>query len=405
MAVEIKMPSLGQTTNELKLIRWHVKEGQRVQKGEPLCEVETDKTTMDVESFAEGTILKLYAGPEDIISSGEVIAIIGYPEEMLNKGLPSKVIDKDKVESNKKIVSMEAEKEDETKDDRETSPLKEEEFESIKATKLVKNLAIKNNIDLSKVKGTGPRGIITKNDLNRYIESLEKKVVLKKEKEPEEVFTLTPNQQAVSANVSASKNKIPHYYLKTTAVVDNLLKKREESGVKGREKISTYTYFIHAVSKALLDFPRLKGIFRDNKVYVAKDINVGFAVAKDEELYVPVIKNTENKDIKAIDNEVKALIVKTNEGKLKPEDISGGTVTISNLGMFDIDEFLGIINYPQVVLITAGKIKKSLFIDSDNRMSIKNICTLSTSFDHRVVNGAQAAAFLSRLKKIIEEEL
>ncbi|MBU4293088.1 MAG: 2-oxo acid dehydrogenase subunit E2 [Actinobacteria bacterium] len=404
MTTEIKMPNLGQTTDEVKLLKWYIKKGQKVKKGDLLCEVETDKTTMDVESFAEGTVLKLNVEPDSIITAGSIIAVLGDPDE--------KVEPKIEIEDKKEdqyVTGRERKPKPSNKDLNKAKTLNELSS-NIRATKLVKNIAIKKNIDLRKVKGTGPRGIITKSDLAKYLQLFKSRPLIEEKKdmelkEKEEVYILTPNQQAVSINLSKSKSSIPHYYLKSTVIADNLVMKREKIKEKTGRAISMYSYFIYAAARALKKFPRLNGYFKDNKIYFYRNINIGFAVAEEDELYVPVIHDADKKEISEIDAEVKWLISKTQNKKLERQDISGGTFTISNLGAYPIDEFYGIINFPQAVLLAIGRINKILRIEDDNKMSIKNAFTVSGSFDHRIANGAQAAAFLEEVKKILEEEI
>ena len=286
MTIEIRMPNLGQTTDEVKLLKWHIKEGQMVKKGDLLCEVETDKTTMDVESFAEGTVLRLNADPENIITAGSIIAVLGDPGEKVEPKV--EIVNK----KEDQYVTGEERKLKQSNKDLNKTQILDELSSGIKATKLVKNIAIKKNIDLGKVKGTGPRGIITKSDLEKYSELIKSRSSAEEKrdaelKEEKEVYTLTPNQQAVSVNLSKSKSSIPHYYLKSTVIADNLIARREKSKAETGKGISVYSYFIYATARALKKFPKLNGYFKDNKIYLYRNINIGFAISEEDELYVP----------------------------------------------------------------------------------------------------------------------
>ena len=358
MSIEIKMPSLGQITDEVKLLSWFVKEGQKIKKGDPLCEVETDKTTMDVESFESGTVLKLYAKPGATILAGAVIAVLGEPYEEVR------------------------------------------EVAKVKATPLVKNIAREKNINLEYLKGTGAQGLITRKDLEGYLRSTKTR---KRIKEKVNVYPLTQSQQAVATNLTRSKKEIPHYYLKTHIFIDSVLKWREENRNIDDIKVSIYSLFIYAIAKALREYPKLNGYFKDNKINLYNKVNVGFAVASNNELYVPVIHNADSKEIREIDKEVKLLIEKVQNEELEQQDISDCTFTISNLGMLAVDEFYAIINPPQAAIIAVGGMKKTLHIDKNNTISIRNVCSITGSFDHRIVNGAQGAAFIEKIKKILEE--
>ena len=384
MAVEIKMPNLSQTTDEVKLLRWLVKEGDKVKKGDILCEVETDKVNMEVESFTDGFVIKLNGEPEQPIKTGTIIAVLG------EKGETADIVpvSKDEVSGKKEDAKIKEGEKDNT--------IFEKPLYRIRATKLVQKLADKNNVDLAEVTGTGPRGTIIKKDLDDYINK--KKTERSTDKE---YWEPTPNQQAVSANLSKSKSSIPHYYLKSEVLVDDLLKSR--NSVKIENKLSMYSYFIYYSAKVLEKYPRLNGYFKNNRVYKNNHINIGFAVASDDELYVPIVEDANKKQLEEIDIEVKLFATKAQDKKLEPGDISGGTFTISNLGIYPVNEFYGVINYPQAVLLAIGKIQKILKVNDDDSLSIRNVLNVTGSFDHRIANGAKAAAFLTEIKRSLEE--
>ncbi len=392
MSTEIIMPNLSQTTQEVKLLKWRAKEGQKIEKGDILCEVETDKVVMDVESFAGGTILKIYGEPGSMVEAGAVIAVLGEPGE--------KVLEK----------SKEAEKAGnrvETGNDKISKDIKtfKEVPSEVRATRLVKNIAFKKNIDISGIKGTGPGGTITRKDLEDHISSHSSKETLdEKVGEETSIYTLSGNQQAVSANLIKSKRDIPHYYLKVQIFADEILKRKQEDKADNKA-ISMYSYLLYAASRVLEDFPGLNSYFKDNKIYQYPGINIGLAVAVEDELYVPVVRDANKKDISGIDREVKLLVSKAQNKGLEPDDISGGTFTMSNLGMYPIEEFYGIINYPQAALIAIGRIKKIIHIEEDNSTHIKNAFNVTASIDHRIASGAQGAEFLTRFKKFLEEEI
>ena len=184
-------------------------------------------------------------------------------------------------------------------------------------------------------------------------------------------------------------------------LADSLLKTR--NAVESGNKISIYSYLIHYCAKALERYPRLNGYFKDNKIYKNSQMNIGFAVASDDELYVPIIKDVNEKHLQEIDQEIKWLAANAQNKKLEPKDISGRTFTISNLGIYPIDEFYGVINYPQAVLLGMGQIGKKLKIADDNTIAIRNVFNVTGSFDHRIANGAQAASFLTEIKRLLEE--
>lgn len=385
--VEIKMPNLSQTTNEVMLINWLIEPGDIVKKGQPLCEVESDKSVMEIESFTSGSVIQLLAEANTSIEAGTVIAIIGKPGEKIEKTqniLEKKQVNNlDKKKTNKININK-----------------KKEERKTIRASVIVKNLAAKKNIDLLKLNGSGPNNLITLTDLNNYIEHGGKK---EKQKVMIEEEHLSYYQISTARNLTLSKSSIPHYYLSIQVLMDGILKLRENLKLKKAKKISMYTFFIYAVSRALREVPRVNAYFKNNKIIYFKEINIGIAISAGNDLYVPVIKNSDQKEIKEINKEVIEIIKKTKDKNLTPDEIAGGTFTISNLGTHEIDEFYPIINPPQAGILGIGKAKKTFLIKSDNSLIIRSVCRIGGCFDHRIVNGEQGAEFMDKFKKILEE--
>lgn len=397
MAAEITMPHLSQTTDEVRLVRWIVEEGDSIQMGDSICEVETDKVTMEVESFTAGTVLKLHAKPDEIVRAGTVIAIVGAPGEKVeasdrtqsDDGTPRAERNEIKTEEKAPLDKGEAHVPSSIK-----SP------DGVAATPIVRNIARKRMIDLTMVGGTGAGGLITKNDLEQYARSRKEGAFLSTGEE----ISLSSNQLAVARNLVKSKTEIPHFYLKTKVFAERFLSLRERMSRDGK-RISVYAILIYAAAKALREFRGLNGYFRDNRVIISDRINICFAVAVEDELYAPVVRDADNKGIGEIDSEVRSLISKAQKGALEREDIAGGTFTVSNLGMYPIEEFYAVINYPQAGILAMGRIGKTAHIDEANTISIRTTANLTGSFDHRIVNGAKGAAFLARCKKVLEEEI
>jgi len=387
IVVEIKMPNLSQTTNEVMLIKWLIEPGDIVKKGQALCEVESDKSVMEVESFTNGTVLQLLAEANTSIEAGTVIALIGEPGEKIKKtqkiSEKNQVYDLNKRESRK--VNIEK---------------KDKGRKIVRASILVKNLAAKKNVDLLKIKGSGPNNLITLTDLNDYIKYGEKK---EKHKVVIEEEHLSQYQISTARNLVLSKSSIPHYYLNIQILMEGILKLRASLKLKQTEKISMYTFFIYAASRALREVPRVNAYFKNNKIFYFKEINIGIAISAGNDLYVPVIKNSDQKEIEEINKEVIELIKKTKDQNLTPEEIAGGTFTISNLGTHEIDEFYPIINPSQAGILGIGRAKKTFIIKNDNSFAIQSVCRISGCFDHRIVNGEQGAEFMDKFKKILEE--
>jgi pyruvate dehydrogenase E2 component (dihydrolipoamide acetyltransferase) len=391
MATEIRMPKLAQTTDELRFIRWLVAEGEAIEKGQPICEVENDKAVMEVESFTSGTVLRLQAAPDAIVPAGAVIAVVGRPGEKIQSGALS---------------------------------------EGVRATPLVRNLARKRGVELARVRGTGPAGLITKADLEAHLApggthaapgtsaeagATGAAVVPGVPGAPEASASavrpeaaLSPWQRSVGRRMSQSKREAPHYYLGLTVFMERLLERRAESAAGGGKTLSVNALFVYALSRILQRFPGLNALYANEELRPGARVNVGFAVAsgaESEELYVPVVHGAEGKDLRRIDAEVKELTARAGRGELEAADMADGTFTITNLGAYAVEEFYPILNPPQVGIIAIGAIRRRLDASEEGTIRVRSACTITGSFDHRAVNGAQAARFLQALKGFVEEEI
>jgi pyruvate dehydrogenase E2 component (dihydrolipoamide acetyltransferase) len=286
----------------------------------------------------------------------------------------------------------------------------------VNASHLVQNIANKEGIDLSRVKGTGSGGRITKKDLETFLESgMESPLAAASTAAAVEPAAtgaaaapgtyLSENQKMIGRNLQVSKAKIPHYYLKISILSDSLLSWRQANILPDGSRVSINAILIYAAARALKRFPRLNACFRESQMQLNPEINVGLAVSAGEDLYVPVVRGAGEKGIQEIDQELKWLVAKAQNGRLEPEDLNGGTFTVSNLGMYPVDEFCAIISPPQVAILAFGRIRKEVVVDAQGAIQIRSTCVATGSFDHRIVNGAQGAAFLAEVKKIVEEEL
>lgn len=395
MAVNVTMPQLGQTTDEVRLIKWLVKAGDVVNRGDPLCHVETDKVTMDVESFQGGTVLSLTAEENSTVRVGQTIAVIGEPGE---GPLPER--DEPGDRSGRRAGRVQ---EPPAAVDRVVSRFDR----SIKATPLVKNIALKRGIDLSRISGSGPRGLITRKDLQEAETSegaLEKppEGAVPAREESGSLYEPSPHQARVAESMAQSKREIPHYYVKITCRADRLLRMREQRAAPDGSRPAVDAFIVHAAARALRKHPKLNGSMRGGRLLLSAEVHVAVAVAAGEELYAPVIRNADTREIGEIDRELRLLAAKVRGGAVEPGDLAGATFTVTNLGMLGVDEFFAVITPPQVGVLAVGRLKKTLDIDPDESMRVCTECALSGSFDHRAVNGAEAARFMDTMKAYLQ---
>ncbi len=404
MAVEIPMPRLSQTTDEVRLIRWLVAVGDSVRKGQALCEVENDKTTMEVESFAAGTVLRLAGEPDSVIGTGTVIAVLGEPGERSTAPPPrASVAPAAPTPAPGTHAPPPAT----------ASPATAAE---VRATPLVRNLARKHGVELTRVRGTGARGLITREDLDAYLRAgppafaagaAGRASAAPAPSAPGAAaeVPLSVHQRAVARAVTAAKTQVPHYYLKVRVDADRLLAWRQANRRADGEKVALDAVLVWACARALTRHPRLNGAFAGERLLLAPHADVGVAVAAGEELHVPVVRQAQDKDIREIDRELALLAAKAKAGRLQSAEVSGGSFTLTNLGMYPVEEFAAVLNAPQLAILAAGRIGKELAVAEDGSFRARSAVTLTGSFDHRGVNGAQGAAFLAEIKRILEEEL
>ncbi|MGC8972060.1 MAG: dihydrolipoamide acetyltransferase family protein [bacterium] len=385
MSKEFVMPKLGMTMEEGTITKWLKKEGDKVEKGEPIVEVMTDKVNMEVESPYDGILLKIVAKEGDVVPILQPIAIIGEEGEEL------------KIE------------EPRAKEKRE-EPKVEEAF--IKASPAAKRLAKEAGVDLSLIKGTGPDGRIVEKDVLSYIETHKKLEVVPTVTPEPTVQVAQPTykeepissiRREIASRLFKSYREAVHITLEFNADVTSVVEIREKLKEKASAKnlpVPTFNdIFIRLVSLVLKDYPNLNAYFDGEKLTVFNTVNMGVAVAVKEGLLVPVIREAEEKDIFEIAKITSDLISRTRDGKVLPDELSGGTFTITNLGMFGIDFFTPIINPPQVAILGIGRIREA--IKPGN--IVVNEVTLSLSVDHRVVDGAPAAMFLRDLGEALKD--
>lgn len=409
MAEIIRMPRMSDTMEEGNIVGWLKKVGDKVEPGDVLAEVETDKATMELESYFEGTLL--YIGiKEGPVPVNGLLAIIGDQDEDVEsilKGL-------DAGESSDPTPATEN-KPEETKVE-EKAPVAETTGQSddtrVKSSPLARKIAKEEGIDLSKVTGSGEGGRIVKQDVEKA-KSSHKEIsaptathtaaIAPAEGNYEEV-PVSQMRKVIARRLGESKFSAPHFYLTIEINMDNAIETRKKINEIADVKISFNDLVIKAAATALSKHPAVNSSWLGDKIRYNKDINIGVAVAVEDGLLVPVVHNANQKSLSHINTEVKTLAGKAKEKKLQPNEMTGNTFTISNLGMFDIDEFTAIINPPDACILAVGSISQKPVI-RNNEIVPGNIMKVTLSCDHRVVDGATGAQFLQTFKTILEDPI
>lgn len=403
MAKEVIMPKLGLTMEEGVINKWLVKEGDRVEKGDPLFEVATDKVNMEVESPASGVVLKILYPEGATVPITQVVAYIG--EEGEEVPVPEKQVEAQKVQEEPRGEVRGVQEEVSGKEGR------------IKASPLARKLAKAYGIDLATIRGTGPGGRIVREDVERARRALEEeqrkvpvverveKVEVAKEV-PGKVIPLSRMRRIIAERMVESVQTRPHFFIFQEVLAEELVRMRErllplvekQTGLR----VSYTDILVKMVAKALERYPLLNASFSEEGIVLHEDVNIGVAVALEDGLIVPVVKEAQRKSIAQITTELHDLVERAKLGKLTPEDISGGTFTISNLGMFGIDAFTAIINPPESAILACGAIRKKPVFDGKDIVPL-SVMELTLSCDHRLIDGALAAQFMQFLKTLLEE--
>lgn len=388
MATEVIMPALSPAQETGILIEWFKEEGDLIEKGEPLMEVETDKANVEVEATTTGILANITVNLGDEIPVGKVIALILADGESVPES-------KKEYSSSETKVSEEDTAQLQTTISNPLDPSANLPTNKIVASPKVRQYAKKEGIDLSFIKGSGPNGVILMEDV----------LVNQSSTETEENDIPTSKGWRLMADrLTESWSSAPHFNLVRHLDVSNLVTYKKQVQEKNSNRLTYTDLLIKLVSITLKEHPRINASWIDNKIVKNSEINVGLAVDFDGGLIVPVIHKTDELSLGEITNRRKDLITRTQAGKLRSGDLDRGTFTISNLGMFDVDSFNAIINPPQAAILAVGRIVDKV-VPVDGLPEVRPILTLNLSFDHRVVDGVRGAEFLKTLSNLIENPL
>lgn len=409
MAEVILMPKLSDTMVDGVVAEWHKKVGDTVKSGDLLAEIETDKATMEFESYFDGVLLHAGVEKGKAAPVNSLLAIIGKAGEDISDLIASA--------GSAVETKTEAPKE-ETKVDEApvATPVAQKPVQNsapalantngnrLFASPLAKKLAEEKGVDLNFIAGTGDGGRITKRDVDHYVPYNAPTATFSTSSSLTESFTDVPNSQmrkAIAKTLAASKFSAPHFYLKMEVDMDNAIAARKAINASGVYKVSFNDMIIKAVASALRKHPKVNADWMGESIRYNNHIHIGVAVAVDEGLVVPVVKFADSKGISELGTEIKDLAGRARDKKIKPEEMQGGTFAVSNLGMYGIEDFTSIINPPNGCILSVGQIKQTPVV-KNGQIVTGNVMKLSLSCDHRVVDGAVGSDFLKTLKDLIE---
>jgi len=426
MSTIIEMPKLSDTMTVGTVVKWHKQVGDEVSNGDILAEVETDKATMELENFDDGVLLQLLAEEGDEVEIGKPLAVVGEQGEQLPvfEDSPSKPKLVETV--TEQISKPELSAEEKPEEEKPTPSLStdfdtpSETTDRILASPLAKKIAKEKNIDLLKIKGSGPHGRITKKDLNGDVSSVlaSSQETVSSPRPPSlsssllqsKTIPLSKMRSVIAKRLLESKTTIPHFYLQKEINSEPLglarqsINRRLESVANetATEKVSINDLILLACASAIPLVPEINTSWGENEIIFHGDVHLAFGVAVDDGLVTPVIRKANSLSLKTLSEEAKSLIHKSRNKKLTPDEMSGSTFTVTNLGMFGIDFFSGIINPPNAAILSVGASVPKAVVGKDGSIRSGETMTLGLSCDHRLVDGAVGARFLQTLAELLE---
>jgi pyruvate dehydrogenase E2 component (dihydrolipoamide acetyltransferase) len=411
MPIEILMPALSPTMKEGNLAKWVKKEGDKIKAGEVIAEIETDKATMEVEAVDEGTLGKI------LVKEGtENVAVNSCIALILEAGEDKKALENYSAKTAAATVKTEVKKEEKTI----ATPVTTSQPQSftvhsdhIKASPLAKRIAKEEGVSLQGISGSGPHGRIIKEDVLGFAASGGNRSGAVR-RNPQEFYAVKNNniRKVIAKRLLESKQNVPHFYLSCEFNINKLLELRTalnevaplDAAGNPSYKISVNDLIIKASAMALKKVPEANSAWSDDAVLIYNNIDIAMDVAIDGGLITPIIKNADQKTIQAISVETKQLAKKARDGKLQPEEFQGGSFSISNLGMFGIDNFAAIVNPPQSAILAVARAVEKPIVEH-GQIKIAHMMNVTLSSDHRSVDGAVGAEFLKALRRNIEHPI
>ena len=396
MAENILMIALSPTMESGVIARWHKNEGDKITSGDIICEVETDKAVMDYETTQEGYLLKIVAPQGAEVKIGDVIAVIGEKDEKISEIRLEEI----------KTVPPPEKTEEKPKEVK--AFLWEQASDRVKASPLARKVANELGVDLGAINGSGPGGRIVKRDVEEAskhmkhpaAELLSPAMVRGKVQK----IPVSGKRKVIARRLSESMFSAVHYYLKISVQMDRILESRKNYIKETSEKVSLNAFLIKFVAEALKAYPTINSSWQGDYVLQFDSKDVGLAVAVPDGLITPVVRDCGSKGVLEIDRELRILIDKAKNNKLRPEEFEWATFTISNLGSFGIEEFTAVINPPGSAILAVGAITNVLASDIEGEgIYVEKRMKMTLGCDHRVIDGATGAAFLKHLKDLMED--
>ncbi len=425
MAEKIIMPKQGLQMTEGTIIRWMAQEGEQVREGEPLFEMETDKLTIDIDSTATGTLLKILHPAGDVVPITETIAWVGEPGEAIpeEETAPAPAAAQQPQEEEAPVASAAPAAAQRAPGERVfVTPRARTRAEErgidpeglngsgpegliierdvlaanqVLATPLARKVAQDLGVDLGAVEGSGARGKVRRADLDGLVPP-----AAAAEPQGDRLVPFAGMRKVIADNMMRSLHSMAQANHRMKVDMTEVIRWREQLKASG-VKVSFTDIMTRVVAVALMDSP-MNASLTDEGLLLHGSANIGIAVAVDNGLIVPVIRNAEQLSVQQIAQESARLVDSARQGKLRPDEYKGGTFTITNLGMYDVDEFTAVINPPEAGILAMGKIDRVPVVEGEDRIVIKPITMLSLTYDHRIVDGAPAAQFLQRIKQLLQ---
>jgi pyruvate dehydrogenase E2 component (dihydrolipoamide acetyltransferase) len=408
MAEVVNMPKLGFDMAEGTLVRWVVNEGEEIEQGQVLAEIETDKATVEVEASASGVVLKHAVETGTSVPVGTPIAVIGASGEQIDLDSLAGVA----AQAPEPVGATRGEAPRAAPPEDRAAQAEGDEYPGgVKASPVARRVADEEGIDLRRVQGSGPGGRIVKRDVEAAMArpaepARPAAVAMTAPTRETERVPISKLRSAIGRRMTRSKQELPHFYVTTEVDARPVMDLRAEinAAIPEEEKLSVNDFIVRAAALALREFPNLNASVDGDEIVRHGEINIGIAVAVEQGLLTVVARQADRKPLRLLSSEVRAMAGRAREGKVRPDDVEGSTFTVSNLGMFDVDHFIAIINPPEAAILAIGSVHEVPLLEEGALVTGKRM-KVTLSADHRVTDGAEAARWLQVFKRYFEQPL